>query len=90
MEPHCLPRIEVVWTQGLLDKLTVYRRLQVKEVWVWERGHFSPWVLSAQGYSKAKKSRLLPELDFALMGRLASSESQHAAVRSFKAALRQH
>ena len=80
--------IEVVWTRGLIDKLEVYRRLAVKEVWVWEQGALSAWALSSGGYTRAKKSRLLPDLDFVLLARLAASENQHAAVKSFRAALR--
>ena len=30
--------LEVVWTSGGLDKLAVYYRLEVPEVWVWEKG----------------------------------------------------
>lgn len=30
--------IEVVWTSGRLDKLQIYRKLGVREVWYWRRG----------------------------------------------------
>lgn len=37
--PHLA--IEVVWTSGGLDKLEVYCRLGVQEVWIWRRGRLS-------------------------------------------------
>ncbi len=30
--------IEVIWTSGGLDKLEVYRGLEVSEVWIWQGG----------------------------------------------------
>jgi Uma2 family endonuclease len=32
--------IEVIWTSGGIDKLNVYRKLGVPEVWCWEEGAF--------------------------------------------------
>jgi hypothetical protein len=28
----------VIWTSGGIDKLEVYRRLRVREVWIWKSG----------------------------------------------------
>jgi hypothetical protein len=82
--------VEVVWTRGLVDKLEIYRRLGVKEVWVYEQGVLASWSLRSGAYVKGKKSKLLPSLDLALLARFAGAEEQHAAVKAFKAALRSH
>src|SRR5450432_810573 len=37
--------IEVVWTSGGLDKLDVYRKLGVREVWFWRRGRIALFAL---------------------------------------------
>ena len=34
--PHLA--IEVVWTSGGIDKLGVYRRLRIQEIWYWRKG----------------------------------------------------
>ena len=41
--------IEVVWTSGGLDKLEVYRRLEVGEVWFWKDGVIAVHVLDRDG-----------------------------------------
>jgi len=55
--------IEVVWTSGGLDKLEVYRRLGVGEVWFWIDGAITVHVLTAAGYEPRCRSEALPDLD---------------------------
>ena len=40
--------IEVVVTSGGINKLEVYRRLQVPEVWFWENEEFSVYHLRSE------------------------------------------
>ncbi len=80
--------LEVVMTHGALDKLPIYRALGVGEVWIFERGTLSVHVLGRGGYRAAKRSRLLPALDVRALGRHANMLDQHAAVKSFRDALR--
>lgn len=62
--------IEVVWTSGGLDKLEIYRRLEVPEVWFWRAGAITMHVLVAGQYQVADRSRFAPALDLRLMYRL--------------------
>jgi Uma2 family endonuclease len=39
--------LEVVWTSGGLDKLEIYRRLGVGEVWIWKDGRITVHALRA-------------------------------------------
>jgi Uma2 family endonuclease len=80
--------IEVVWTSGGLDKLDVYQRLGVKEVWVWQKGRIRVFLLAGKRYEPRETSELLPDLDVALVARLATSESQGAAVRELRRIVR--
>ena len=80
--------IEVVWTSGGIEKLEIYRRLQVPEVWVWEAGSILVYRLRAQGYSRQRSSRLLPRLDLELLARFAAQAHQTTAVKSYLAMLR--
>jgi Uma2 family endonuclease len=80
--------IEVVWTSGGLDKLEIYRRLEVGEVWFWKRGEITVHVLGPRGYAAHERSLCLPELDLALVCRLALVEPMSDAIKQLRAALR--
>lgn len=81
--------IEVVWTHGGLEKLEVYHRLGVPEVWVWQDA-LTVYRRNARGYSPARKSALLPTLDLALLARFVAEPNQTQAVKAFRAAIRKH
>ncbi|MEJ7602451.1 MAG: Uma2 family endonuclease [Kofleriaceae bacterium] len=81
--------IEVVWTSGGIDKLEAYRRLQIGEVWFWQAELLTPFVLGASGYERRARSECLPELDLALVSRLAQLDTSDAVV-AFLATLRAH
>ncbi|KAB2933699.1 MAG: Uma2 family endonuclease [Candidatus Contendobacter sp.] len=80
--------IEVVWTSGGIDKLEVYRGLGVPEVWFWQKGALRFFLLREDGYLASARSRLLPDLDPALIARCMGESSQTQAVRALRAALR--
>jgi Uma2 family endonuclease len=80
--------IEVIWTSGGLDKLEIYRRLGVREVWVWRRGQIGVYVLRGDRYEVVGRSELLPQIDLALVRSLLDAPSQSAAVRELRARLR--
>ncbi len=63
--------IEVEWTSGGIDKLEIYRRLGVREVWRWRYNEISVYVLGALGYELCARSELVPALDLELVCRLA-------------------
>jgi Uma2 family endonuclease len=81
--------IEVVWTSGGIDKLEVYRGLGIPEVWFWKKGALQFFLLRDNAYQAAARSRLLPDLDPALIARFMNESSQTQAVRAFRAALRE-
>src|SRR5207244_10147640 len=61
--------IEVVLTSEGLDKLEIYRRLGVREVWFWRHEQFAIYHLRGQQYESAPNSVLLPDLNMALLAR---------------------
>jgi len=65
--------IEVVWTRGGLDKLEIYRRLGIAEVWSWKRDEISVHVLVEGQYETRTRSAFLPELDLDLVCRRSRS-----------------
>lgn len=83
--PHLA--IEVVWTSGRLDKLEVYRRLGVAEVWYWQRGRIQPYLLRDDRYMPVERSACLPGLDLDLLVQFLDRPSAYDAIRDFQAAL---
>lgn len=81
--------IEVVWTSGGVQKLEIYRRLGVKEVWFWRRGRISVHVLEADGYSDALSSSVLPGIDLEQLVSFLDRPSASQAMREYRAALAQ-
>jgi Uma2 family endonuclease len=80
--------IEVIFTSGGIDKLQLYKRLGILEVWFWEDGVLSIYYLRDE-YEKVDRSELLPELDIALLVRYITYFDQYDAVTEFIKALRE-
>ena len=80
--------IEVIWTSGGLDKLEIYRRLGVREVWVWEDGTIATFALRGDRYERIAGSEVLPQVDVGLIGSLLELPTQTAAVRELRTRLR--
>jgi Uma2 family endonuclease len=84
--PHLA--VEVQWSRGGLDKLEIYRRLRVREVWIWRRGVLVPHVLREEGYAEVEASEVLPGLDLAQLASFVDLQRPTSAViRAFRAAL---
>jgi Uma2 family endonuclease len=80
--------IEVVWTSGGIDKLEIYRRLGVGEVWFWRDGRIEVRCLHAGTYESATRSRLFPDLDIELLCSFLDRPTALQAVRACREALR--
>jgi Uma2 family endonuclease len=80
--------IEVIWTSGGLNKLEIYRRLGVREVWFWKAGEISVHVLTPAGYAAQRHSACLPGIEIAILGALALVEPMSTAAERFRATLR--
>lgn len=80
--------IEVVWTSGGLNKLEIYRRLGVREVWWWEDEKLRVYELEGERFVERPTSRLLPRIDLSLLAKHATTLRQTAAVRALLDELR--
>lgn len=83
--PHLA--IEVVWTSGGLDKLDVYARLRVPEVWIWREDRITAHVLEGAAYREVQVSAALPGFDFARVAALMHAPSASAAIKAYRAEL---
>ena len=83
--PHLA--IEVEWTRGGIDKLRVYQKLGVEEVWIWRKGVIEIYVLAGENFERSPRSRILPDLDLALLASMLDRDTLTQAVRDFRRAL---
>lgn len=79
--------IEVVLTSGGVDKLELYRKLGVREVWFWQDGALSLHALEGERYQPLASSRLLPGIDLAQLLRFVDVQPMTRAVREYRAEL---
>jgi Uma2 family endonuclease len=82
--------IEVVWSSGGIDKLDVYRKLGVREVWYWRRGEarvIQPYVLHGERYRASRKSKMLPGIDLEELASFLDRPTASQAIRAYRAAL---
>ena len=81
--------IEVIWTSGGINKLEIYRKLGVAEVWIWRRGELTPHVLRGETYEAAAQSTALPGIDLRQLAGFLDHPTTSAAIRGYRDVLRQ-
>ncbi len=81
--------IEVTFSSGDPSKLEKYRRLEIAEVWFWQKGKISVYGLKGTDYEPIAKSGLLPDLDFGLLERCISMPVKLEAMAEFLKIIRQ-
>jgi Uma2 family endonuclease len=79
--------IEVEWTRGILDKLEIYKKLGVDEVWIWRKGVIQVHVFAGGKFVRAQRSRRFPDLDLVLLASMLDRQTIGQAVRDFRKAL---
>ena len=80
--------IEVVWTSGGLNKLEVYRKLGVGEVWYWRAGELHVHLLRDGSYERVDGSSALPGLDLVQLASFIERPTTSQAIRDYREALR--
>lgn len=80
--------IEVVWTSGGINKLEVYRKLGVNEVWYWSRGRINVYLLRNEQYELAPASQALPGINLRQLEGFVNEPTTSAAILAYRAALR--
>lgn len=80
--------IEVVWTWGGIDKLEIYRKLGVREVWFWEKGVITPYRLYGERYRRIASSKALAGIDLERLATFLDRSSTSKAIRDYRADLR--
>jgi Uma2 family endonuclease len=83
--PHLA--IEVEWTRGGVDKLQIYKKLGVDEVWIWRKGVIEVHVFAGGKFVRAPRSRVLPALDLEILASMLDRDTINEAVSDFRKAL---
>jgi Uma2 family endonuclease len=90
--------IEVIITSGGINRLELFRRLGVREVWFWQNNHFLLYYLREEtpvefiqtwGYETIDRSQVLPNLDLDLLTQCVLNPNPLAAAKQFRQRLRQ-
>lgn len=79
--------IEVVISNSGVDKLSVYQKLGIQEVWFWEKNKFSIYHLQEKGYEQIFKSKLLPNLDLEMLAKYVIRNDSLEAILEFRNAI---
>ncbi|VXD20860.1 conserved hypothetical protein [Planktothrix serta PCC 8927] len=90
--------IEVVITSGGINRLEVYQRLGVHEVWFWQNNQFLVYHFRSKnveqfqqtsGYELIHKSEILPHLDLAVLAESVQHPNPLIAAKTFRQTLNQ-
>jgi Uma2 family endonuclease len=74
----------VIWTSGGLDKLEIYRKLGVREVWVWRRGRLTVHALRGESYEQIAASEVLPGIDLDQLLSCLDRPTTSQAIRAYR------
>jgi Uma2 family endonuclease len=74
--------IEVTVSSGGINKLELYKRLGIPEIWFWEDGLLKIYHLQ-ENYQLVEKSSLFPDLDFKILTKYITYHDQYDAVTEF-------
>lgn len=75
--------LEITVTSGGINKLEIYQRLRIPEVWFWEDGLLSVYCLQGDSYIKVTRSTLLPDLNLDLLAKYARMADQYDTVTEY-------
>jgi Uma2 family endonuclease len=90
--------IEVIVTSGGINRLELFRRLGIREVWFWEDNHFLLYALREEppvqlvqtwDYERIDRSEVLPDLDLDLLTECVRNPNPLAAAKQFQQRLRE-
>jgi Uma2 family endonuclease len=83
--------IEVVVTNGGIDKLSAYQRLSIPEVWFWEDGVLAIYCLlddgTAMRYERITQSKVLAGLNVELLSQCILMSNHVEAIKVFRQSL---
>ncbi len=80
--------IEVNLTSGGVNKLAVYKGLEVPEVLIWQNNQLKLYDLRGATYQESVNSQFFPDLDLKLLAQHVLPQEQPQAIKEFLQAIR--
>jgi len=80
--------VEVIWTSGSIKKLEIYRKLGVREVWIWRLGKLTAYALRDEIYEPISASRVLPGIDLGQLALFLDRPTDDEAMKAYRDLLR--
>ena len=80
--------IEINLMSGGINKLEIYKGLEVPEVLIWQNDQLSLYSLQGETYQEVSQSQFFPGLDFGLLAQYVKPYNQSQAVKAFLEAIR--
>jgi Uma2 family endonuclease len=80
--------LQVIWKSGSIEKLDIYRKLGVREVWIWRKGAIAVYAFQNEAYHRSEQSGVIPGIDLRQLLAFASIHPMTQAVREYRSALR--
>ena len=77
--------LEIALTSGGIDKLEVYRKFKVPEVWFWRRGRLTVHALRGDAYQEISASEILPGIDLMELAAHLDRPTASQAIREYRA-----
>jgi len=81
--------IGVIFTSGGIDRLELLHPFGIPEIWIWKQNQLTAYAWTESGYEAVTTSRILPNLDIALMERCARLDASSDAIWELRRALEQ-
>jgi Uma2 family endonuclease len=81
--------IEIVLSSGGIDKLSIYQRLGIKEVWFWQNEQFYLYSLEEERYQQISQSKILPDLDLDLLTQYINHPNPLESILEFREIIHQ-
>jgi len=83
--------IEVIITSGSINRLELYQKLGIQEVWFWQNSQLTIYCLKqstqTSAYEKTTRSEILPNLDINLLTGSVNNPNPLAAAKQFRQSL---
>jgi hypothetical protein len=77
-----------IQASGGVDKLEVYRRIGVTEVWFFQDNGFAVYRIRGEAYEQISTSELLPDLDLAMLADYAMQPDPLEALIEYRRRVR--
>lgn len=78
----------MIWTSGSINKLEIYRKLNVREVWIWRRSELTAYGLRDESYEPLSESGVMPSINLGQIAAVLDLPTASDAIDAYRDLLR--